>query len=186
MYYFCRQKQQSAPRPRLFISELIMAASHSANAFFTIFYFCVFRCHGSGCEISICLRSACSCTPTMIASLSGTKPLSAVLFNDCNETTFAHFSHCYYYRLRTHICTHRHGTLQPNDWALQIKHVTPVDEGLYECQVRRKWKCMQSRAACHSITYSLSRPFLSISLSIIQVNTDPPRSQYYHLHVVGK
>lgn len=29
----------------------------------------------------------------------------------------------------------RHGTLQPNDWALQIKHVTPSDEGIYECQV---------------------------------------------------
>lgn len=46
----------------------------------------------------------------------------------------------------------RHGTLQSNDWALQIKHVTPEDEGLYECQV----------------------------------NTDPPRSQYYYLHVVGE
>ncbi|RWS29166.1 Neurotrimin-like protein [Leptotrombidium deliense] len=44
----------------------------------------------------------------------------------------------------------RHGTLQANDWALEIKHVTPKDEGLYECQV----------------------------------NTDPPRSTYYYLHVV--
>lgn len=44
----------------------------------------------------------------------------------------------------------RHGTLQPNDWALQIKHVTPKDEGLYECQV----------------------------------NTDPPRSQYFYLKVL--
>jgi len=44
----------------------------------------------------------------------------------------------------------RHGTLQPNDWALQIKHVLPADEGIYECQV----------------------------------NSDPPRSQYYRLKVV--
>lgn len=46
----------------------------------------------------------------------------------------------------------RHGTLQPNDWALQIKHVAASDAGIYECQV----------------------------------NTDPPRSQYYRLNVVGK
>ncbi|XP_054160205.1 cell adhesion molecule 1-like [Oppia nitens] len=44
----------------------------------------------------------------------------------------------------------RHGTLQSNDWALQIKHVVPTDEGLYECQI----------------------------------NSDPPRSQYYNLQVV--
>jgi hypothetical protein len=44
----------------------------------------------------------------------------------------------------------RHGTLKSNDWALQIKHVTPKDEGLYECQI----------------------------------NSDPPRSQYYYLHIV--
>ncbi|XP_074597044.1 junctional adhesion molecule-like [Brevipalpus obovatus] len=44
----------------------------------------------------------------------------------------------------------RYGTMQPNDWALQIKHVTQKDEGLYECQV----------------------------------NTDPPRSQYYYLSVL--
>jgi len=44
----------------------------------------------------------------------------------------------------------RHGTLQPNDWALQIKHVTPADDGIYECQV----------------------------------NTDPPRSQYYQLQIL--
>lgn len=46
----------------------------------------------------------------------------------------------------------RHGTMQPNDWALQITFLSPQDEGIYECQV----------------------------------NSDPPRSQYYYLNVLSK
>lgn len=64
----------------------------------------------------------------------------------------------------------RQGSLQPNDWALQIKHVTPVDEGIYECQVRPE---------------SFPHSFHVLDAFVLQVNSDPPRSQYYRLSVKG-
>ncbi|RWS16914.1 Neurotrimin-like protein, partial [Dinothrombium tinctorium] len=75
----------------------------------------------------------------------GDKMISWIRLHDFHLLTVGLFTYTSDYRFVI-----RHGTLQANDWALQIKHVTPKDEGLYECQV----------------------------------NTDPPRSTYYYLHVV--